>query len=68
MVLKLTTAPLATLIFSPSIISGSIFGGSKYQAFTLVDFPVKGIEISKGCDKSIFNFLELYCIVAIIYT
>lgn len=45
-------APLATLAVNPLNSTGSIFGSSMYHALTLDFDDFKGIEISKGLDKS----------------
>ena len=65
MLLKLTSAPCFTEPTQSSDVTGTIFGGSRYQAPTLLYPFVNGIEISKGLDKSIEYFLELYFISAI---
>ena len=60
-----TLDPLATLAIQSPSFTGSIFGSSRYQAFTLFFDAFNGIDMSKGCDKSIVSFFELYCIVVI---
>ena len=65
MVLKFTSAPSLTEPIQSSETTGNILGGSKYHAFTLFFPSLKGIEISKGLDKSIVYFFELYFISVI---
>src|SRR5690606_18559249 len=66
--LKFISAPSATLATHSPSLTASILGASKYQAFTLLSEALKGIEISKGFDKSICRFFELYSMVASIYS
>ena len=64
--IKINYGAFSTLMVSPSMTSGSIFGDPIYQTLTFGASPFIDIEMSKGCDKSIFSFLELlYCIVVI---
>src|SRR6267378_3680326 len=50
---KFTEPPWFTSPMKFSLLTGSIFTGSQYHAFTFSFPALRGMEISMGCDKSV---------------